>query len=304
MSLTYLGNTVLNSLYLGQTKINNIQQIVRNISILGPSASTKYPNIGTLQTDITGGALTNFNIEGTNVYATSTEPYTPENLMFGTQSGIDTVIMDDALVVSEDMFRGSLVQNVSMKNATIVKDTAFFAGDLRTVNLPKVESFEGEQNFRLNVLLVTLDLPSLTSVPPGGRPFINTLTNFSASSLTTIFSEMFYGSDVQNIYAPNVTSIQANAFSGAGTTTYSGSLVSSIADAAFQSAASMQQIWLPSLSGSTAIGGSTGQTNTFTGVAVSGSISVPSFYSTVNGGSPDGDLVYLSSSRGWTINYL
>jgi len=53
-----------------------------------------------------------------------------------------------------------------------------------------------------------------------------------------------------------------------------------------------------------ALGFGTGNDNVFTDAANSGSIDIPIFYATVNGGNPDGDLVYLSGTKGWTINYI
>jgi hypothetical protein len=98
------------------------------------------------------------------------------------------------------------------------------------------------------------------------------------------------------------------------TSTFSGStsLVSAsfpnaliVGNNTFLGCTSLGFVNLPSLSsiGGYPLGSTTGNNNVFLDTALSGSITVPSFLSSSNAGSPDGDLTYLSG-RGWTINYV
>jgi len=66
---------------------------------------------------------------------------------------------------------------------------------------------------------------------------------------------------------------------------------------------SCKYVYLPSLSGSTALGGSTGNDSVFVGYNNNGFISVPVEYNTNNAGNPDGDLAYLFD-RGWRCQWL
>jgi hypothetical protein len=53
-----------------------------------------------------------------------------------------------------------------------------------------------------------------------------------------------------------------------------------------------------------ALGQGTGNNNVFQNVASGGTINIPTAFATVASGNPDGDLVYLSGTKGWTINYV
>jgi len=52
------------------------------------------------------------------------------------------------------------------------------------------------------------------------------------------------------------------------------------------------------------LGGSPANNSVFNNVASGGTIYVPSFFETNNSGQPDGDIVYLRDTKGWTINYV
>lgn len=308
MAQFYLGSTALNQLWLGNTQINNVptrEQFLGQIIITGPSASTLFPTQTSLEAKLTNSIITDFQIVGTNVYASSSVYYTPSPSMFSASLGITSVTMDGALSVSSFMFVGSTITSASFENAISVGDSAFNgATSLSYVNLPKVESLIQGNNFRTTTNLSFIDLPSLTSAD-GNQNFNGSgIVTFSGSVLPSIPRIFQNTSALRNVYTPVATSIAGDAFGQSGLIIFSGSSILTLANNAFRTATSMQQIWLPGLSGSTAIGGSTGATGTFQDIKTSGSISVPSFYATVNGGSPDGDLVYLSGTRGWTINYL
>lgn len=279
------------------------QQNYNQIMIIGPNASTLFPNSASLESKLISSSITNFEIVDTNVYAASSTTYTPVPDMFFTSSDIFTVIMYGALSVSPFMFAGSQIVSASFVNALDVGDGAFNLSTVSYVNLPKVQSLLTGNNFRTTTNLTFLDLPSLTTVAINQNFNGSGIVTFSGSVLPFI-PRFNNAMALKNIYAPVATFIVGDAFGPSGLNVFSGSSILYIENNAFRDAISQTQIWLPGLSGSTAIGGSTGQTGTFQDIKTSGSISVPSFYSTVNGGSPDGDLVYLSSSRGWTINYL
>ena len=65
----------------------------------------------------------------------------------------------------------------------------------------------------------------------------------------------------------------------------------------------LKYVELTGLSGSTALGGTTGNDSVFGQATTSGSIKIPSFYSSSNAGSPDGDLVAIIN-KGWTVTYV
>lgn len=71
----------------------------------------------------------------------------------------------------------------------------------------------------------------------------------------------------------------------------------------FNDCTALKYVYIPTLSGSNALGGTTINTNVFRNVAVSGSITIPSFYSSSNAGQPDGDLATLISAS-WTVTYV
>lgn len=107
--------------------------------------------------------------------------------------------------------------------------------------------------------------------------------------------------------APNCSNIGPNAFFSNGrlisASIGSNTTVSMIAGVAFAGASSLSYVYIPTLSGSNALGGTPTSTNVFQNTALSGSITVPSFYSSSNAGSPDGDIAYLIS-RAWTVTYV
>jgi hypothetical protein len=76
-----------------------------------------------------------------------------------------------------------------------------------------------------------------------------------------------------------------------------------IGGSTFSGDSSLKYVYIPTLSGSGALGGSPANNSVFTSVAVSGSITIPSFYSSSNAGSPDGDLASLISN-GWNVTYV
>ena len=73
---------------------------------------------------------------------------------------------------------------------------------------------------------------------------------------------------------------------------------------ALQNCSSLTYVDISTISGSDALGGQAASNNVFINVASGGTIYVPSFYETNNAGSPDGDIVYLRDTKGWTINYV
>ena len=157
-----------------------------------------------------------------------------------------------------------------------------------------------------------LDLDGLKMVTDGQFEDLQINQLLGTGSLTYISkngfgsansSEPFIGIS-GSVIIPSIIGIGVQAF------TISPELISASFDncvfverSAFNSCDSLKYVNLPALSGSNALGGSTGNDLVFNNAPVSGTIFVPSFYSSSNAGSPDGDLVYLDSI-GWTINYL
>ena len=158
------------------------------------------------------------------------------------------------------------------------------------VNYEDITTIGSRAFYLNNTLTGSITFPNLKYI--GSRAFENngnypSFTSFTAPNCEVVGYRAFY-SDSRLV----------SASLGTNTDLYQ------ISSQAFTNCTQLKDIYIPTLTGSRALGGTTGQTSVFNNVPVSGSITIPSFYSSSNGGSPDGDLNYLITTRGWTVNYV
>jgi len=148
--------------------------------------------------------------------------------------------------------------------------------------------------FSINNTLVTASLPNL---------IFASINMFASCSAVTKVSQ----TEQNCVYIPSVIELGQQTFANCGGLV-SASLpnVIRLASTQFSGCTSLQYVSLPGLSGSTALGTTTGSNSVFLNVPNTGYIELPLFYSSSAVGSrPDGDIQYLTTSpRAWTINWL
>jgi hypothetical protein len=209
---------------------------------------------------------------------------------------------------------------------TSITNTNFISGS---------QDFTGLTNFAFCNLLVTASLNNQTTIPNNSFYGCSSLSvlDFSSYGTGSIGSQGFYNctsltysslNDLEftnnigdsafrgctglvEINFPQALTVLNGAFLNC-TNLVSASLSSAttIGPSCFgisPSTGSLQYVFLPSVSGSTGLGGNTGNTNVFLNQSNSGSITIPSFYSSSNAGTPDGDLSYLIG-KGWSVTYV
>lgn len=115
-------------------------------------------------------------------------------------------------------------------------------------------------------------------------------------------------SALTNINLPELTSIIGNVntntgtFTGTALQTISLPKLTSVLDGfVFYGATNLETIYMPLL---TSLGSTTGNNWVFVNIKLGATITVPVALQTVNGGNPDGDLVYASGTRGAIIIYI
>ena len=172
-------------------------------------------------------------------------------------------------------------------------DPSAIAYSASAVSLSNYDAIEtiGHRSFQAAPIQGSYTFPSLKSIGSNafqiGWPQSASLTEFIAPSCSYV-----------GISAFSAQNQLVSASIGTSTT------VKLIGPGTFFNNTSLKWVYLPTLSGSNALGGSPSYDQTFENVASSGTITVPSFYSSSNGGGPDADLTYLSGTKGWTINYV
>lgn len=197
-----------------------------------------------------------------------------------------------------------------------------------------VLTFMGTGCFGTNPGIFSINAPSMSFIPTNGFSATTNMVSCSMVNVKTINASAFQNSSCSffdfggfnsgSIIGSNVFNnskiVNTNFISGAilisGSAQASGpfrgvtTLVSAsfpscsfLGPGAFAFSSLLANVNLRGLSGSNALGGSTAATDVFTSTALSGSITIPSFYSSSNAGAPDGDLAYLIS-RAWTVNYV
>ncbi len=283
-----------------------------------------------LASKLTGETITSFTSQSTDIFVSSSTTYTINVSAFRSTSSITAYIDTDGgcTSISDRAFQDSSIVSASFPSATLLRFAAFSTcTSLVSASFPLVTSTENSI-FNNCSSLTSVSFPLLTNIQSSTFNGCTSLVSASFPSALSINGSAFYScSLLSTANFPSATSIGLNAFYdctslssinfplavtiGIQAFTNCPSLVSasfpsatSIGANALKDCTSLKYINLPSISGSTALGGSTGDDNVFFNVSSSGNIYIPSFYSQSNAGGLDGDLSYLSSSLNWTINWL
>lgn len=237
----------------------------------------------TLQGLLTGETITYYAEDGSDVYASSSTEYTINTNAFSSLTIPVTSYIDGGKCTSigYNAFSDTNIQTASFANATTASQNAFSYSQLAILNMPKlvttaISAFEGTP-------IVTADLPELTTV--GNRAFLGcyALRNIRAEKVTSI-GQYAFANDTQltSLSFPNATSVGLGAFHANIALTY---------------------LDLPGLVGPNALGGSPGYNGVFQYTSAGGTIRVPRYYQTNNGGGVDGDIQYLID-QGWFIIWV
>ena len=312
-----------------------------NITVATGSGGSAFPFTGSAQ--ITGslsvtGSITANSIEGVptvsgsvlnlnnRTYVGSSEfsGYTPINNIISASNV--TIIGTNAFLgnnfTTTDMFvstsfagNSAFTQNLSLITASlpaaITVDISCFSGctNLVSASLP-VATTIGNSSFNTCTNLRSIFAPSATTI---GTSVFNSCINISSSGFNfgnftgTIGNTCFF----QVTKIVNTDFISGSTGNG-GNSTFSNctglisaslNSLTSVGTSFFSGCTVLKKVELTGLSGSTALGSTTGNNSVFLNTALSGSLTIKSFYSSSNGGAPDGDITYLTG-RGWTITYV
>jgi hypothetical protein len=267
MAQVYLGNTLINQTWLGNTLLNKLElQPWQFILYGGGDIITNQTDFeDRLDFNVSGVTLGSFEIQNNNVYA---------NFNYSSWSGNPFTFVDNA-------FTGS--------NATALYSIAPFN--------PSFRMFNGVTS------LQSIYLVDIFYKERSGLDFARSFGQQSFNGCTGLTSD--------KIIIDPYSFIGQSAFAFCTGLT-SAPAVWQYGPFAFNGCTNLNFANWPNLGiqndgqgpSPVAIGQSTGDNNVFQNVANGGTINVPSFYATVNAGNPDGDLVYLSGTKGWTINYI
>lgn len=165
-------------------------------------------------------------------------------------------------------------------NLTTINSSCFGSNSGSTFDLPSLITATGNSCFGTCSNCI-FDLPALTTVGDGCFLECNNCT-YNIPLLETAGLSCFYNS-------VGITSLVLNA-------------LLSIGDYSFYNLSSLNTLTIPLC---TTLGSSTGDDNLFPGVSSPITVTVPVSLQTIDGGSPDGDLVYLlANNPSATINYV
>ena len=225
---------------------------------------------------------------------------------FGNCTNLTTISLPSVISIEDSAFDGcTLLVSASFASATSIGDLIFQdCSSLTSVSLPKLETIGS--NVFLNSGVTSISLPSLTSMNFAAFVNANNLLSASLPKVLNISSEAFLGCDnLVSVLAPKATTIGVGAFENCPSLiTIDFPLVTSVGAAAFDSCTALTTVNLPSV---TNLGGTPGNDNVFA-LGTPGnieSLTVPVALETIDGGNPDGDLVYaVSNNAGLVINYV
>lgn len=273
---------------------------------------------------ITGIFVNNAKVIGTNVFKGNTTLATAsfsslENIPSGSFTGCTAISGSN---YNFGAFTGSIGDGAFQDNFNLV-NTDFVSGSVSTIGSSSFENctsltrvtfpnaqLSGWNIFKNTTNLVSASITSTTDIPKFA--FVHDVTG----SLQYIDFGAFAGIIGEGSFSNQPLISNLSPISGAilleqspflgctSITSASFNSATSIGSYCFANCTSLSYISLTALSGSDAIGGGTTDQYVFNNVAISGSIYVPTFYETNDGGNPDGDLVYLRDTLGWTINYV
>lgn len=151
--------------------------------------------------------------------------------------------------------------------------------------------------------LTTVTLNGVTTVAQEGLYANAALTTLNMDALTTAGIGAFQSCTSMIVFnLPALTTVENNCFSGnTSATTYTLPSLTTAGNNLFNNCTNLTTVTMASC---TDLGGTTGDDSVFLGCNALTSVSVPTALATVNGGNPDGDLVYANGTLGATINYL
>jgi len=310
------GTSQVSALYLGTNKFWPLEPtfVSGGIFIGGYTQ-----NQATLQSKLTGENLTSWAIVGGNTVATSSTNYTINPNSFQYDTSITSYI-DNGKCTFIDFYAFQGMPNfisASFLGTTFIQSWVFYQSNIKYAYFPEVITLGDEGIFQNCQSLEFVYFPKLVNIQNPPTPDNDGSFSFAFSSsvdindamfpsLKTIGDYTFNGTRAKSVNLSSVESIGNNAFNGAiNMISSSFSNAKTVGANAFLNSFKLTYINLPSLSGSNALGGTTGNNNVFFGIPNTGSIIVPSYLSASNAGTPDGDLVYLKTApRNWTINYI
>lgn len=173
--------------------------------------------------------------------------------------------------------------------------------NLTTVTLNGVITVAREGIFS-NAALVNVSLDACTTLGLAAIGNCTSVATFNFPALTTAGNDCFYPCVSATTFTlPLLTSAGNNCFRGCtSVVTFSLPLLTSAGSSCFQDC-SATVISLPNC---TSLGLTTGDNSVFSGCTNLTTVYVPTALATVDGGNPDGDLVYAVGTLGATINYL
>lgn len=313
ISNAYLGSTGVTAIYLGST------EVWTSVSPIPIGADTfKIGGLGgtltssSLASKLTGETLTYYVSQSGDIFVSSSTSYTINNIAFRISPQLTSYIDGGRCTsIGQNAFQSDInLVSASFPNVTTLLNGVFSDSyNLSYVSFPKVTTISDQCFYNTGLAEVNETMfPSASTVNYQAFTACGLLVSASLPKVTTIGISAFAqspGSLLQYINFPSASSIGANAFESCDSLV-SASLpaATTIGDGAFASCTNLSYVSLPSLSGNGAIGGTEAATAVFDFVPNNGQIYVPSYYSQSNAGGVNGTLNYLSSSAGWTINWL
>lgn len=179
---------------------------------------------------------------------------------------------------------------------------------LTTVTLNGVTTVAQEGLYN-NPNLATVNMTALVNAGASAFAACTNLTTLNTPAVTTIGQDCYKGctsieffNGINNSIIPNLTSAGVSAFEGCtGTTAFVVNGLSTVANLLFKDCTNVVTIAIASC---TALGSTTANNNVFENCTSLANVYCPTALATVDGGNPDGDLVYAAGTLGATINYI
>lgn len=160
----------------------------------------------------------------------------------------------------------------------------------------------GQRAFQNCVKLLSLNLSNCTSVGFAAFSGCTLLANVVSLSNTTSLENYCFSNcpNLAGSYTVGVNSIGTGVFGGNKISSLTLPSLTSITGT-MSSMSFLTNFYAPNLA---TIGATTGNNNIFNLIKIGVTLTVKASMATVNGGSPDGDLVYVTGSRSGTVIYV
>jgi len=247
--------------------------------------------------------------------------------VFQNMPELKTVSLPKLTSVPTTTFRNCFnLTTVDISSATLIDASAFEnCTFLSSVIAPKTTSI-GSYAFGVCSSLTTISFPLLETIYHHAFSGCTGLVNFIAPKVVSIGANAFEScGSLQTLSFPVLTTLQDQAFINCvGITTFTAPLLTSIGDDGFNGCTSLTTANFPlvtfvgmsafspctaltiiNFSSVTNLGGNPGYDAVFAGIlGKTITLTVPVAMETIDGGDPDGDIVYLNSNNTVTINYI